>query len=276
MVMNGTLLKCWQLFDRTYQRIMKLEPVDPARENLFRVQVVPYHGPLLQTPDGALIQNGDLVCKIHLYNCLLMRKLQGITHQNRLGLLTLREIRRSLPGLADYIRTHPAEPYIKGVVGTTILYRGATQLGFTVAELPPSVFNWLKNRYLLWMLGICHPEGKRRLRRNPEKLTVRQLFMTKEQLYEKYGGLQEERDARKSVARHGDDCRAWPSPRGRSDPAGVTTGGTGGGDQIGHHHAVGQFRLGKNGAETVYEHVESGAQNVGMGLRERTGDQRSV
>lgn len=200
--MNSMLLTCWQLFDRMYQHMMNLEPVDAAAENVFRVRVVPYQGPSLQTADGAVIRDGDLICKIHLHNCLLMRKLQGITHQNRLGVLALQEIRRSLPGLARYIRTHPAEPDIKGIVGTTILYRGAAQLGFSMAELPPSVKNRLKNRYLLWMLRICHPEGKYRLRRNPDKLQVRQLFMAKERLYEKYGGLQEERDAGKSVARH--------------------------------------------------------------------------
>lgn len=202
MFMNRLLLKCWQLFDRTYQRAMGLDPVDVSEENVFRVQVVPYQGPSLRTADGLIIRDGDLICKIHLHNCLLMRKLQGITHQNRLGLLALQEIRRSLPGLARYIRNHPAEPYIKGIVGTTILYRGAAQLGFSMEELPPSFKNRLKNRYLLWMLMICHPEGKDRLRRNPEKLKMRQLFMGKEQLYEKYGGLQEENDARKSVARH--------------------------------------------------------------------------
>lgn len=202
MVMNVMLLKCWQLFDQTYQQLMKLELVDASTENLFRVQVVPYQGPTLVTAERCFIREGDLICKIHLHNCLLMRKLQGITHQNRLGVLTLQEIRRSLPGLARYVRTHPAEPYIKGIVGTTILYRGAAQLGFSMAELPPTAKNRLKNRYLLWMLGICHPEGRNRLRRNPEKLQVRQLFMTKKRLYEKYGGLQEESDARKSAARH--------------------------------------------------------------------------
>lgn len=202
MVLNAALLQVWQTFDQWYQQMMKLQPVNPAEENLFRVQILRYSGQPLQTSDGGVIEEGDLICKIHLHNCLLMQKLKGITHQNRLGLYTLKEIRRSLPGLARFVRTHPDEALIKGIVGTTILYRGASQLGFSIAEMPPNFYNQMKNGYLLWMLWLCHPEGRRRLQRNPEKLRVKQLFMTKEQLYQKYGGQQEDSYATKSVARH--------------------------------------------------------------------------
>ncbi len=200
--MNAALLQVWQILDQAYQQMVKLHPVNSAEDNLFRVQILRYSGKPLLASDGQNIQAGDLICKIHLHNCLLMQKLKGITHQNRLGLYTLKEIRRSLPGLAYYVRTHPDEPLIKGIVGTTILYRGASQLGFSIAEMPPTFYNHMKNGYLLWMLWMCHPEGKHRLQRNPEKLRVKQVFMTKEQLYQKYGGQQEDSYATKSVARH--------------------------------------------------------------------------
>ncbi|MBE3553769.1 MAG: hypothetical protein IMW85_01945 [Thermicanus sp.] len=184
--MNSYLLRVWGLWDRIYYYSSRLQYVEKG-ENLFRVVLMPYWDRTpLYTRSGTMISKGDLVVKLHIHNYKLAKILFERKGAHALGLILLREIRRSLPGLVRFIDHHPNREQIKGIVGTTFLYRGAENLGFTVYSPPLTLKMRIKNWYLRWMMRMVHPQGKDRLDRQAEPLMVRRVFMSKAELYRYY------------------------------------------------------------------------------------------
>lgn len=185
MLVNASLLYAWRLWDQIYYYSSRLQYVN-KNHNVFRVVLLPYWGPELKSNQGMKIEKGDLIVKLHLHNCRLAEIIHHNKNAKALGILLLREVRNSLPGLASFIARHPKSEQIRGVVGTTFLHRGVESLGFSKSPPTMTMTYKIKNYYLRWMLRLMHPDGKERLGRQSEKLTISRVFMTKEELFERY------------------------------------------------------------------------------------------
>lgn len=184
--MNSLILRLWGLWDPIYYHFSRLQYVD-QRNNLFRIALIPYWDSTpLYTRMGEVINKGDLVIKIHIHNYRLAQMIHQRNDSHALGLLLLREIRRSLPGLAHFILTSPFREKIKGLVGTTFLYRGSENLGFTVTAPPLTLKMRIKNIYLRWMLTMIHPDGRGRTAHDPSAFMVKRVFMSAEELVRRY------------------------------------------------------------------------------------------
>lgn len=184
--MNAGLFEAWRIIDFIYQHVTRIEYVDKKNGNIFRVVFCKYRGPELITRDGTRIQHGDPIVKLHIHNWKLTKTLRGIKNEARLGLMTLKIVRESLPELALYIEEHPKGNNIKAIIGTTFLHRGVNRLGFDVAEVPDTLkFKW-KNKYLKFLLLMIHPNGLQRLKTRPEELTIKRVYMSKDQLLKQY------------------------------------------------------------------------------------------
>jgi len=183
---NAGFLEVWRVWDFVYQHITRLEFVDRENGNIFRVVFCKYRGSDLITQDGVMIHNGDRIVKLHIYNWKLAYMLKDIHDETRLGLTTLRVVKKSLPTLAEYINEHPKGQHIKGIVGTTFLHRGVRKLGFNVYPVPNTPkFKW-KRVYLKIMLSLIHPSGKERLKTRSEKLIIKRVYMSKNELMNRY------------------------------------------------------------------------------------------
>lgn len=77
----------------------------------------------------------DTLLKIHLHNVVLLREVFSIANEIKKGRIIHDKVRRSLPGLADYLHYHPKYPEIKGVIGITMLSKGSERLGFEVMPI---------------------------------------------------------------------------------------------------------------------------------------------
>lgn len=185
--MNAGLLTAWRIWDSIYYHMSRLQYVDKQSGNIFRIVVLPYRGETLRSKDGVEIADGDYVARIHIHNCRLAKLLKGINDENRMILIILREIRKSLPRLAEVIVHHPKYPDIKALIGTTMLYRGAPSLGFEVSDMENGWYQTFKTIILKIMLTILHPDGVDRLSRKPEYLIPKKVFMSTEDLIRRYG-----------------------------------------------------------------------------------------
>lgn len=183
--MNSQLLTAWQWWDQIYFHLTRLEYVD-KENNIFRVAFLPYHGETLYTNDGIMIQKGDIIAKLHIHNCRLAKELAGVQDDAALGIKMLQMIKRSLPGLAIFIKNHPMGDKIQACVGTTLLYRGADRLGFQVSALEEGLFLKYKSFYLKIMLQLCHPMGRERIMKNEHLLTAKRVYISKKALLERY------------------------------------------------------------------------------------------
>lgn len=183
--MNTTLLNLWRLWDIVYYHSSRLQYVD-KKNNLFRIVFLPYWGEQLVTKNGDVISKNDLVLKLHLHNYRLAELIYKKKGVKALGIVLLREVRQSMPGLAHYVAAHPHSDRIVGVVGTSFLHRGVEHLGFTCSDPIDSTIYRIKKIYLKWMLQFMHPEGKKRITAAKDNLLIKRIFISRRELLEQY------------------------------------------------------------------------------------------
>lgn len=185
--MNRVWLAVWQAGDHVYRRIRRFDYQDLTGKNVFRIRLRDYEGPAVPLPDGDMVEDGDCVGFLHLYNIRLQQLLQDIKSENRRVIVVAREVQRSLPELAEFLRQHPRGSRIKALIGVTLLNRGVEPLGFSVSELPDTQWYRFKNWYMRLLVMFCHPDGRKRLRRGHGSMTLKRVVMTMEELFRRYG-----------------------------------------------------------------------------------------
>ena len=184
--MNAALLTAWRLWDAIYYHCTRLAYVDKRNHNIFRVVVKKYRGKPLVAGGQPVISNGDYYVKLHMHNCQLALRMRGASGDMQLAIIALREVRNSLPALAEYVNNHPQAARIKGVVGTTILHRGARPLGFHIQQIDSHVFRSFKSLFFKLILLLSHPNGFSRIRIKSDQLVAKRVFMSKEALLQRF------------------------------------------------------------------------------------------
>lgn len=154
--------------------------------NIFRVVHKVYQGEPLQTRSGDWIKKGDKILKLHLYNYRLAKLIQNKQSEVHLAILLRNLIKQSLYGLCAYIQSLPKEYEVKGIIGTTMLNRGAERLGFTIHDVNPSFYNSWKGLQNLWMYMLVHPEGLQYIKKHGKRLQAKHLVMSTEELLQRY------------------------------------------------------------------------------------------
>ncbi|MGG4456510.1 YkoP family protein [Brevibacillus porteri] len=183
--MNTSLLMLWGYWDEIYQRCTRLTYIEKGN-NIFRVVVLRYRGEPLFTTDNCIIHDGDLILKLHIHNYYFATLCKGVKDELRLALLLRRLTLQSLPQLATFLDSMENKDQIKGIVGTTMLHKGATPLGFSISDVPMTWFFRYKRWYLRLMLRIVHPNGKRRVQSWNHEMPLKRVYMSKEFLLNRY------------------------------------------------------------------------------------------
>lgn len=183
---NRWMLTLWRMGDVVYRRWRSFDYDDRRGNNVFRLTIKPYRGPDLRIGEQWL-RRGDLVGELHLYNYRLQQMLQGISSEIQLGLVALREVRNSLPPLADYLDLHPAGYHVKALVGVSILHRGAASIGFHVFDLEAGWRKHFKTSYMRWLMRLCHPAGAKRFSGKGNLLIPKRIVMMKDVFALRYG-----------------------------------------------------------------------------------------
>lgn len=188
--MNTGILLLWGIWDTLYQRCTRLRYIRKG-ENIFRVVLLSYRGESLLTSDDMQIKTGDLIVKLHIHNYLFACLCRGVKDETRIVLLLRRHIVQSLPQLALYLHSLPEIDQIKGIVGTTMLYKGVEPLGFSCSDVPMNWFFRYKRWYLRLMIRIIHPQGRKRVQRWDQQRPLKRVYMSKEELFRRYLPLEE-------------------------------------------------------------------------------------
>lgn len=194
--MNAGILSLWRIWDTIYQNCTRLTYIEKGR-NIFRVVLLRYRGEKLITDSNNKIEQGDLILKIHIHNYLFAHHCKGVKNDTRMILLLRRHILNSLPQLAAYLATHPKVDEIKGIVGTTMLHKGIEPIGFSISDVPMNWFFRYKRWYLRLMLRIIHPDGMRRMETFDRNLPLKRVFMSKDELFQRYLNQQQMGDFQK-------------------------------------------------------------------------------
>lgn len=181
----STIIQTWSFLDNLYYHCSRLQYVDLKEQNIFRVRLLIYRGPSLSLEDGTTIHSSDLLLKIHLHNCRLMREMQHIQNDIKRALYVYHRVEQSLPGLAEFLINHAEQESIKALLGITVLTKGVKRLGFQSIDIPNPVYKKLKELFLIPMFVLLHPNEKLKCLRNGN-LAPKYLVISKEQLFERY------------------------------------------------------------------------------------------
>jgi hypothetical protein len=178
----SAILPVWGAIDYVYFHLSRLQPVNLSDGNVFRVRLTRYHGCPLATEDGKVIDDGDLLLKIHLYNYQLMKQMKHLHKEISRALHVYQEVESSLPGLAQYLSNHQRSEEIKGILGITILNRGVKNLGFEIFAMDNIWYRLWKTSYMIPMYWFC--QGK--VSKWNKKMQPKYLVMSKERLLQTY------------------------------------------------------------------------------------------
>ncbi|WP_309484859.1 YkoP family protein [Bacillus aquiflavi] len=181
------LLSLWGLFDPIYFAFTRLTYVETnsyGEKTIFRVRLIKYKGKKLILSDGSKICKNDMLIKIHLHNIRLLKELSCLKNNTSRGISIYRHVLNSMPFLSSYIKKHPFENDIKGIIGITMINKGVQKLGFECFEPNQSLYKWFKFicQLPIFLLSQSHFSLK-----NMHKNTPVFLCMSKEQLFRKYG-----------------------------------------------------------------------------------------
>lgn len=184
MEVKSWFISVWTLLDPLYYTCTRLKRIDSEREkNVFRVRLMKYRGKRVDFPDGSSLERGDLVVRIHLHNVYILQEMAGMNNELARAKWLYNTVRRSLPGVHDYLNNHPKKEQLKGIVGITLLNRGNRSLGFRTLPLYNPIFRLFRWVTLLPIHLLSADQPIRTLKKHRPVY----LYMSKDELEARYG-----------------------------------------------------------------------------------------
>jgi len=181
-----TVVRLWLAWDWLFCKVMAVRTIDP-NVPFFKLRAVKYTGDdPIEFPNGETILKGDKVAELHLDNRMLYQFSLESKSSLQLAAKIIRNTQHGLPHVLRKIETDPKYEGVKGLYGVTLIHRGATQLGFTVSELPNGTFAKVSRLYLRMLLYALHPDGTKRTKAREELLVPKRVTMSRQQLMDRY------------------------------------------------------------------------------------------
>lgn len=183
MGIRSTLLWIWKLFDPLFYLFSRLHYIGDVnnKPSVFRVRLTKYKGKKYILSDGTKIDKNDLLLKIHLHNVRIITEIGKIKNDLKRAKLTYRLVLHSMPALASYLKEHPDEKKIIGIIGITSLDRGVKALGFECFRPKSRIYRFFKKLGQLPIYFLSNSSL-----RNFQKNHLTYLFLSKETLYSRY------------------------------------------------------------------------------------------
>lgn len=176
-------LVLWPLWERFTVALWHVRPIPAAPNDLLEGRFMRFHGRPIDLPDGAHIQNGDHVLELHFSNWHLLAA------ATRVGPWDLmRMLKEDMAALTRWTQQPDFPTQVQAVYGVTLLYRGASRLGFTLRERPVTLLARCDRVFMTGLLVLYHQQGLQRLLQGTIYGTYPQeVWISREELTRKYG-----------------------------------------------------------------------------------------
>lgn len=183
MRLRLTILWLWKLIDPIFYLFSRLHYIreENREKSVFRVRVTKYKGQNLILSDGTRICKNDLLLKIHLHNVRLLNEYVKIKNELNRARLIYKLVLTSMPSLAYYLKVHPEECHIKGIIGITTINKGVKPLGFECFA-PTNLFYKKVKKIGQLPIFLLSSSSLKDFKKN----RLNYLFMSKEKLYDRY------------------------------------------------------------------------------------------
>lgn len=151
------VVKVWLMYEKVVHQVLRLNDVKGYTKPFFYYRIIKHTGQTLHLNNGDKITKGDLIAELHFDN----EQLSSFAFQSKSMLTTalklLKETERNLPFLAHEVTKHQQYEQIKGIVGITMINRGADRLGFELFSLEKGLFAFVTKRYLKVLMKALTP-----------------------------------------------------------------------------------------------------------------------
>jgi MFS family permease len=177
-------LVLWPLWERFTVALWHVRPIPAAPNHLLEARFTRYHGRPIDLPDGTHVQNDDRILELHFSNRHL---LAAATEAGPWDLV--RMIGEDMAALARWTQQLDFPAQIQAVYGVTLLYRGASRLGFTLRERLVTLLARRDRIFMTGLLFLYHQQGLQRLLQGTTYGTYPQeVWISRKELIRKDGG----------------------------------------------------------------------------------------
>jgi MFS family permease len=176
-------LRFWLFYERLTRSLWHLQPVPDAPHRLLEIRHIQYTGQAIDLPDGTHIDKGDPVIELHFRN-------QGFleVEEQAPAWRYIQIVAQSLNALACWMQEPDFPGDARAILGTTLLYRGAARLGFTLRERPKNIYTYLERFFMTGLLVLYHRQGSARLLQGTTYGSYpREVWMSRQELLKRYG-----------------------------------------------------------------------------------------
>lgn len=184
----------WMLWEDVFGWLFRLRPVGDGKS--FHYRIIRYAGPTLVFEDGQRLTRGERVLELHFVNKMMLDIGMSSRSEVQVAIRLIQVVKKSLPLLAQELRSLPDGENVKALYGVSMINRGSEGLGFETFALPKGAFAWFTNRYLRLLTAIIHPQGRTRVKTHGERLEPRMLVMPRWKLMEWESGSRANAGAR--------------------------------------------------------------------------------
>jgi MFS family permease len=173
----------WLFYERITRSLWRIKPVPNAPHHLLEIRFIHYSGQPIDLPDGIHIDKGDPVIELHFRNQALLEVEEQAPAWRYIQLSA-----QSLNALACWMQEPDFPGEAHAIYGTTLLYRGAARLGFTLRERPRNIYTYLERFFMTGLLVLYHRQGSARLQQGTTYGAYpKEVWMSRQELLRRYG-----------------------------------------------------------------------------------------
>ena len=148
-----------------------------------------HRGEPVKLDDGSVVNPKDLLIELHLNNTWFLRKRTMMHSPGKIGWEFLSAFSEDLNYLAKQVSEGIFASEIKAIRARTLLRQdqGSQRLGFTVMDLPNTLWRRLSQFYLAGLRQAYYPERARRPIAKAKPLVRKEVWMSRRKFLQSYG-----------------------------------------------------------------------------------------
>jgi peptidoglycan/xylan/chitin deacetylase (PgdA/CDA1 family) len=177
------LIAIWNAVEWVFSKLYRVENVN----RIFRIAPIVWrHGCRLDEQGSVVVEDSAKAIDLHFQNETLIT-LSGANDPRAL----VKGLRMAKDGFRDLARILQSDPKYQDVqvaCAMTLMNRGLEMMGFHVEDLPDTFEKRRLQWYMRFLMGLYHPEGFSRLKQGRQPLELKLVWMTKEEIIQRYGG----------------------------------------------------------------------------------------